>query len=152
MEHTRPLHAPPAPIGPTEGDGISYRGIVWFVVILTITTLVCQGLVWVFLKYEIKRSARNDAPRAPLAAPATTLPPPPNLLADEPANLRQFRQHEDGILTGYGWMDKNAGTVRIPIDRAKALIIERGFAVGGHAPSAEAPPAPLGRAIKKDRN
>jgi hypothetical protein len=135
------LHAPPAPIGPTEGDGISYRGIVWFVVILTVTTLVCQGLVLLFLKYEIGRAARNDAPMAPLSLPAHQLPPPPNLLTDEPANLRQFRAHEDATLSGYGWVDRNAGTVRIPIDRAKELVLERGFGA--------APPAPAA-AVKKD--
>ena len=31
---------------PTEGDGVSYSGIFWFVVILTGTTLVCQLLMW----------------------------------------------------------------------------------------------------------
>ena len=142
MAHTRPLHAPPAPIGPTEGDGISYRGVIWFVVILTVTTLACQGLVLVFLKYKIGSADRSDAPRAPLALPATHLPPPPNLLTDEPANLRQFRAHEDATLSGYGWVDRNAGTVRIPIDRAKDLLIQRGF--GAPAPAAGAP------AVKKD--
>ena len=35
---------------PVEGDGISYRGIVWFVVVLTATTLICQVLMWGLLK------------------------------------------------------------------------------------------------------
>lgn len=146
MAHTRPLHAPPAPIGPTEGDGISYRGIVWFVVILTVTTLACQGLVLVFLKYKLGSADRSDAPRAPLSLPANQLPPPPNLLTDEPANLRQFRAHEDATLGGYGWVDKNAGTVRIPIDRAKDLLIQRGFGATA-PPPATAAGAP---AVKKD--
>ena len=41
-------------------------------------------------------------------------------------------------------MDKSAGTVRIPIDRAKALLLERGLpvrAAGSETPAAKAPAA-----------
>jgi len=31
------------------------------------------------------------------------------------------------VLSTYGWTDKNAGVVRIPIDRAMELQLERGF-------------------------
>jgi hypothetical protein len=146
MAHTRPLHAPPNPHGPVEGDGISYRGIVWFVVILTITTLFCQALMWVMFGWEERRAARADVPRAPLAAPAGEPPPAPNLLyvgqppnLGEPSTLSEFRATEDATLATYGWIDRNEGTVRIPIDRAKALLIERGLPVRGAA--APAPPA-----------
>ena len=47
---------------PTEGDGVSYSGIVWFVVILVVTTLVCQLLMWVLLRAmrrEDRRLARG---------------------------------------------------------------------------------------------
>ena len=134
MSDTKPLHATAASSGPTEGDGISYRGIVWFVVILAVTTLVCQGLMWLMFDIEQSRAAATDVARAPLAAPAGTRPPQPNLLTlepemplGEPSNLQRFREHEDAVLTTYGWVDQNAGTVRIPIDRAKALVLERGL-------------------------
>jgi hypothetical protein len=153
MEHTRPLHAPPEPTGPTEGDGISYRGIVWFVVILTATTLVCQGLMIAFVKWENHRLTRSDPARSPVAGPAGELPPAPNLLTDEPANLRTFRDHESTVLTEYGWMDRNAGTVRIPIERAKDLVLERGFGPVGSGHAAPATPASgsAATAVKKDR-
>jgi hypothetical protein len=137
------LHAPPNPQGPVEGDGVSYRGIVWFIVILTVTTLVCQGLMWALFAWQQSRHARNDAPRALLAAPADQMPPAPNLLylgtppnLGEPANLDRFRRTEDELLHGYGWVDRNAGTVRIPIDRAKDLLMERGLPVRGASPAA----------------
>jgi hypothetical protein len=154
MEHTRPLHAPPEPTGPTEGDGISYRGIVWFVVILAATTLICQGLMVAFVTWENHRLGRRDPARSPVAAAAGELPPAPNLLTDEPGNLRTFRDHESAVLTEYGWMDRNAGTVRIPIERAKDLVIERGFGPigGGRAASAGAPASGnAAAAVKKDQ-
>lgn len=124
----------------TESDGVSYRGIVVFVIILVITTLVCELIVVGMYKMFDAQSRKNEVARAPLAAPALTAPPPPNLLTDEPGNLRQFSERESHELTTYGWQDKNAGTVRLPIDRAKELVLERGFPVRGAAPVVAATP------------
>jgi hypothetical protein len=41
--------------------------------------------------------------------------------------LQDVRKHEDERLTSYGWVDKNAGRVRIPIDRAMDLVLQRGL-------------------------
>jgi len=137
----------------TEGDGVSYSGIVWFVVILTVTTLVCQGLMYVLLK-TFKYEAGTPQP-SPIASAVTERQAPegkvypkmtaigqpagpqPQLLVNEPGNLAQFRAHEHDVLTTYGYEDKNAGVVRIPIERAKALILERGLPTRGKdAPAA----------------
>jgi len=56
-------------------------------------------------------------------------------------NLKAFREHEHEILTTYGWADKSAGVVRIPIDRAKDLLIERGLPVRGAETRKDATPA-----------
>lgn len=48
---------------------------------------------------------------------------------NEPQNLAAFRKHEDEVLHTYGWVDRSAGTVRIPIDKAKDLLMERGLPV-----------------------
>ena len=133
MSDTRSLHASQAPVGPTEGDGISYRGLLWFGVILAGTTLVCQILMWGLFALFEGQAQKTDTARAPLALPSGTLAPPPNLLTDEPANLKRFRAEEDGVLTTYGWMDKNAGVVRLPLERAKAIVLERGFPVRSSA-------------------
>ena len=53
--------------------------------------------------------------------------PTPALLVREPINLETLRAHEHDVLTTYGWADKNTGAIRIPIERAKDLIIERGL-------------------------
>jgi len=130
---------------PVEGDGVSYSGIVWFVVILTLTTLVCQGLMIVMFKAmsHEKQAADVASPPAPLAQAAgersapegrvypdmvaigQTNGPAPALLVREPVNLETLRAREHEELTTYGYTDKNAGTYRIPIERAKELMLER---------------------------
>ena len=47
---------------------------------------------------------------------------------------------EDAELHSYGWVDKNAGTVHIPIEDAMRLMLERGAAIvaAARTPSAAA--------------
>jgi hypothetical protein len=143
MADIKHSHAAVAPTGPTEGDGVSYRGIVWFVVILVVTTVVCAGIVWVYHAWALKRADREAAP----VVHQMEAPPPPNLITldsvldrdkgqtqplmaeGEPTYLKRFRTQEDAALASYGWVDQNAGVVRIPIDRAKTLLLERGLPV-----------------------
>ena len=126
------------PGGPafTESDGVNYRGIVVFVAILAVTTFICQGIVVAMFKYFDKQAVESGAPRAVMSAPAGTMPPPPNLITNEPLNLKNFREHEAEVMETYGWQDKNAGVVRLPIDRAKEILLERGFPVAGETPAA----------------
>ena len=149
---------------PVEADGVSYSGIVWFVVILVLTTLVCQILMVVLFKAMDHQKQASDAaaPPAPLAqvvntaerpapqgrvypdmvAIGSTNGPAPALLVREPSNLENLRAHEREELTTYGYVDKNAGTYRIPIDRAKELVLERNLLpVRGATPAAAAAPA-----------
>ena len=151
MADTKHVHG----AAPIEGDGVSYSGIVWFIVILTLTTVACQLIVWGGFELMEWRVARADAARAPLAAerarPAidrgrvvtgTPESPQPALLVTEPIALGEHRTNETSSLSAYGWVDRGAGTVRIPIDRAKALIIERGLPTRPSAAPAAAQAGP----------
>jgi len=132
---------------PVEGDGIRYRGIVWFVVVLVGTTVASQLLMWLLFGFFERDASHNSVSRNPLAAPVGQLPPAPNLLTDEPTNLGRFRETEQKKLETYQWIDKNAGTVRIPIDRAKELLLERGLPTGTtpSSPAPEKTAAPAGK-------
>lgn len=85
-----------------------------------------------------------DVIGAPLIQPANTLerqgrqPAGPALLTNEPTWLREQRARVVALQTTYGWVNKEAGVVRLPIERAKLLIIERGVPVT--TPPAEVPP------------
>jgi hypothetical protein len=154
---------------PVEGDGVSYSGIGWFIVVLVGTVIFCEVFVWgLFRATEHYRLQRPEIVRAPTAAPAATptieggrLDPglegmtAPALLVDEPMNLKAFREAETRALHSYGWVNESAQTVRLTIDRAKELVIERGLparpapagAAAAEAPAAAppsdpAPPAP----------
>jgi hypothetical protein len=155
MADTRQPHGP---VKGVEGDGINYRGIIWFVIVLAIVTVTCQLLIWVVLRTMQQNQTLTEAPVSPVAPAAEARQavggrvypgmvavgrpdgPSPPLLLKEPDNLAAMREREQEALTTYGWADKAAGTYRIPIDRAKELLMERGLPVRGPVP----PPAPVG--------
>ncbi len=127
---------------PTEGDGISYSALGWSMVVLAVVTLACYGIVWGFYHFFESRSAAADTPRNALAGPAVT----PSidggrivsgnqsstpLLVNEPQNLKGQRTKEHDLLTSYGWVDRNAGTMRVPIDVAKDLVLKHGLEARG---------------------
>ena len=53
--------------------------------------------------------------------------PQPRLEDDERREITDFRKQEEQILNSYGWVDQQAGVVRIPIDRAMQLVAQRGL-------------------------
>lgn len=132
-----------APVGPVEGDGVNYRGIVWFVVILTATTVFCQILVWgLFRVFEYRAGNADAAIKNPMAveskAPSIQngrmergIPnaPQPALLVNEPVNLKEFRATEERELSTYGWADKMTQAVRLPIDKGKDVVLQKGLPV-----------------------
>lgn len=53
-------------------------------------------------------------------------PPVPVLEVDPERDLTTFRHREDAQLRSYGWVDRAAGTVHIPIERAMDLMAADG--------------------------
>lgn len=51
----------------------------------------------------------------------------PRLQVSPSADLKDFRAREALELSTYGWVDRTAGIVRIPIERAMELALRRGF-------------------------
>jgi len=87
----------------------------------------------------------------PLGPPASpfedvrTVPPEPRLQTTAPLDLQHYRADQDKTLESYGWVDPQAGIVRIPVDRAMDLLLQKGYPVRGSSPAktphSAAPPA-----------
>jgi len=57
----------------------------------------------------------------------------PVLQVSPPLDLQTFRAREQAELETYGWINRTAGVVRIPIERAMDLVLQQGL------PSREGP-------------
>lgn len=58
---------------------------------------------------------------------ARTVPVFPRLQISAPADLSKFREEEAQQLTTYGWIDQTTGVVRVPIDRAMDMVLQKGL-------------------------
>lgn len=102
--------------------------VVKFAIFLTVVSLIVAVLMVGFHKYLDAREQAAKAPRHPMAAgQVRPLPPPPRLQSSPFTDLTEFRQEENRLLNRYGWVDRNAGIVRIPVERAIEVLAERGL-------------------------
>lgn len=54
----------------------------------------------------------------------------PALQENPPADLTAFNDHMQARLQSAGWVDRQAGIVHMPIERAMDLLVERGLTEG----------------------
>ena len=139
--------------GDYERSDIGASAILYFLLGLAVAIFIAYFVVDGIYHYLDKRSAAEQTPVSPLVtnAPADTrrLPaeyktdaesanyekylhknfPEPQLETNERTELNKIRLGEEDTLSTYDYVDKNAGIVRIPIDRAMDLIAQRGLPV-----------------------
>jgi hypothetical protein len=134
-----------------ETRDIKLRPLVVFTAGLAVVGIVTYLVVFVMLRLFGGQAAREDAQVAPssvsrpaLAPGEERLPPEPRIQAAPAADMSALRREEDAILTTYGWVDRQAGVVRIPIDVAMQQVLAEGFPVRqpDSAPPAAGTPAP----------
>lgn len=117
-----------------EQSDLKPRTIAIFGLSLTLVVAACLiGAAWMFGFFAARR-AEEDVLPSPLAR--VEVPAGPVLQVNAPSDLARLRTEEDKILSTYGWVDRGAGIVRIPIDQAMQLLVER----GAKAPTAKAKP------------
>jgi hypothetical protein len=121
-----------------EKSDASPRGLVYFILIIAgILVLSFLSLRWLFGYFQ-----KAENPGSFVATPfesARPLPPPPRIQPDPGADMQNYFQSQQNLLNTYGWIDRQNGIVRLPIDRAMELILQRGLpARSSNAPATEA--------------
>jgi hypothetical protein len=111
-----------------ETRDVDVRGIFWFGVGLVVVSLVVVVLMDLLFEYFAAREDRAQAaPASLIRSTGEAAPPEPRLQGQPVVDLEAMRSEEDALLESYGWIDRDGGVVRIPIDRAMDLLLERGL-------------------------
>jgi hypothetical protein len=111
-----------------ETSDVDIRAIFGFGGGLIVVAAVIHFVVWLLFGYFTSREALRVPSEYPLAvSQGERTPPEPRLQTAPREDLRELRAAEDTALGSYGWVDRNAGIVRIPIDEAMRLTLERGL-------------------------
>jgi hypothetical protein len=135
-------HEHPAGSHHEESD-IDVRGVFRFAAGLAMTMVVVGAFIYVFFGALDRRDADRPAD-FPRAAGVTRVPPQPRLQTTPREDLKALDDAQMEILNSYGWVDRDLGIVRIPIDEAMRLTLERGLPSRDAAPAADPPDgAPL---------
>jgi len=125
--------------GGFEREDLSPTGVFYFMAGLGVVVVVIYFIVFGMYHMLNTYESAHQPPMSPLVtAPADTRAvspedtqafPQPRLEESERSQLRQFTEEQDRKLATYNWVDKDKGIVRIPIDRAMDLIVQRGLPV-----------------------
>ena len=121
------MTTPTPPSGDTkryEERDVALRPIVVTAIILVAVLIATFGIMRI-LDTELRgREAARSAPASPLAGSyARQEPPAPRLQESPRGDLAALRAREAALLEGYGWVDRRSGRVRIPVERAMALLL-----------------------------
>ena len=111
-----------------EESDVNILAIFGFGGALVAVAVVVYLLVYVLFGFLDGREGVSVPAEYPLAAAQEhRVPPEPRLQEHPREDLSELRAKEDAVLGSYGWVDRNAGVVRIPIDAAMKLVLERGL-------------------------
>ncbi|MEK7409256.1 MAG: hypothetical protein AAB225_29685 [Acidobacteriota bacterium] len=124
-----------------ERRDVEVGRLVLFGVGISLTVALSLIAMWLLFGYFASHQPPGS-PASPLAG-AREIPPAPRLQLTPQADLAQKRRAEDAVLYSYGWIDRSAGIVRIPVDRAIELLAQRGLPV--RAPVRGPAAAPVSR-------
>ena len=124
-----------------ESRDLGAKAIVVFLIVLAISGILIELLVWGMLRFYNRMTVENNVPTTgtsqlygqPYATPATGDPalrfPKPALQVDDVADMNKLKAENEEILNSYGWVDKNSGVVRVPIQTAIDQVAQKGLPV-----------------------
>jgi hypothetical protein len=102
-------------------------GFLLFLVLIAFGALVIHAGIWGWLK-DLKGAPSVDAGRRGQAAGGSPgAKNPPRLQIAPSKDWRTYRAEQERELGSYGWIDRTAGVVRIPIEEAMNRIVEHGL-------------------------
>ena len=108
-----------------EVEDVNVRAILQFAGALTLITVLILVALWWLLQIWTQRDLAFDPQIPPVIATPRPVPGP-GVEAEPVAELEALWAEQRQRLTTYGWVDQEAGVVHIPLDQAKALLLEQG--------------------------
>lgn len=95
--------------------------------LFAVAVIVHVFLWWLLGVYE-RQNQRAQTQAFPMAiGQGDRLPPAPRLQDNPQQELQELRARQKTLLEGYAWVNKEAGVVRIPIEEAMRMVVERGL-------------------------
>ena len=125
-ENKHDLEQPPVPPVGFERTDVDAWAIGKFGIALVLICVASMAMLLFVFHYFIARE--GPPPPKAFSNPANVRRPAGTVLEETPVlDLARERAAEDKILNSYGWVDKDKGIVRIPIDQAIDMLAQKGL-------------------------
>lgn len=136
-EITPPIEA--MPIHRHEPRDANTRSLMWFG--LGLLALIVFGYVVTEIAFHV--FVGQTKVEQPTSLFSKSQMPPAPLIQEHPGvELQGYLKEQRQILDSYGWVDRKAGIVRIPINQAMSLLLQKGLPVRTGPPTLT-PSAPV---------
>lgn len=113
---------------------------------MVVTAVLLVPLYRLLMRHETRsQPPPAEVVKTDMSEPALNFP---KLVTSEPTVLADFRAQEAALLTSYGWVEKDKGLARIPIEEAMRIVAERGLPKFAPAPGAAAAGQPAAAATE----
>jgi hypothetical protein len=126
---TTDAHVSDAPKGHEQSD-VALRPLLWSASILVGATVVAHVALWLAMRSFERDERQQDALPSPVAE-ARPAPPEPRLQPSvefHPTlpyeDVIAMRRADEQVLGTYGWVDRQRGIARIPIERAMQQVLD----------------------------
>src|SRR5262249_59631246 len=107
-----------------EREDVNVSSFKRFLLVAIVILAVIHVGVWSLYQYFRHQDQRRDVRRT-LVEARSPIPPEPRLQVDPQADFQEYLRKQQETLRSYGWVSRAEGKVRIPIDRAMELVVER---------------------------
>jgi len=111
-----------------ERTDVNVRPLAWIAIGFVVLVAIVFSTVWWMYGYIREQDQIRDVRRT-LIPPASAIPPEPRLQVNPQEDFLAYKREEDRILNSYEWISREEGRVRISIQRAMDLVVERGMPV-----------------------
>ena len=113
-----------------EESDVNVSAIIRYGIGLLVIAVLLHVFLWWLQSTYTRRNERAQTQVYPLAAgQQDRLPPSPRFQQNPQQELQDLRAQQQALLEGYGWVSKETGVARIPIEDAMKMVVERGVPV-----------------------
>src|SRR5687767_4545457 len=113
-----------------EESDVNVGAIFRYGIGLAVVALIVHVFLWWLLGVYERQNTGAQTQAFPMATgQQNQLPPAPRLQQNPQQELQDLHVKQRGVLEGCGWVDKEAGVARIPIEEAMKIVIQRGLPV-----------------------
>jgi len=118
-----------------EESDASPKALARFMFFLVVSILAVAYAVRVMYFSLASREARQQPPPPIMQFEAHRQAPLPRLEEHESDDLARYRAEQHKVVTTYGWVDKEQGIARVPVEEAMKMLLKQGLPVASPEPA-----------------